>query len=251
LFDPYHLRAYELRATNFFCMTLTALPTALVVDDELQVRRAVRHALASDFSRVIESGLGKEALDLAAAQQPELIVLDLGLPDMSGADVCTELRHLSAAPIVVLAARHTDTEKVALLDAGADDYIAKPFAPEDLQARVRAVMQRSHRVAENSCVKFGDFAMDFGARTLCHGDEMIHLTPTEWSLLSVLVRHAGKVLTHHQLFADIWGGGHRGDAQQYLRVHIANLRRKIESNSLAPRFVLTEPGIGYRFDPAG
>jgi two-component system KDP operon response regulator KdpE len=234
-------------------MTLTALPTALVVDDEAQIRRVVRNALALDFSRVLESGLGKEAIDVAAAQRPELIVLDLGLPDMSGADVCAELRQWSDAPIVVLAARHTDTEKVALLDAGADDYVTKPFSTTEFQARVRAVMRRVNRVShqDSPSMSFGDFMMDLSTRTLMHGEETIHLTPIEWSLLRVLVTHPGKVMTHHQLFADVWGGGHHGDAQQYLRVHVANLRRKLERDSLSPRFILTEPGVGYRFEPLG
>jgi len=228
-----------------------ALPVALVIDDEAQIRRAVKNALAPDFARVLESGTGKDAIDLAAAQRPALVVLDLGLPDMSGADVCHALRHRIDAPIVVLAARHTDIERVALLDAGADDYVTKPFTPEEFQARVRALMRRSpYGEHDTSRIQFGTCVLDVEARTLTRDGVSVHLTPIEWALLRLLASNAGKVLTHQQLFTSVWRNRKKyGDAQQYLRVHVANLRRKIEDDSLHPCYILTESGVGYRFDP--
>jgi len=227
-----------------------ATRVALVVDDEPQIRRVVRNALAPDFDRVIEAATGQDAMDEAAAQRPAVIVLDLGLPDMQGIAVCRAIRSWSDAPIVVLSARHSDTEKVALLDAGADDYVTKPFSTEEFQARVRAVLRRATRgdSAGSSQVEFGTLVMDLAARTLTRGAERVHVTPTEWELLRTFVVHAGRTLTHRQLFGAVWSGRTAGDAQQYLRVYVANLRRKIEDDPLNPRHIVTEPGIGYRFE---
>lgn len=228
---------------------------ALVVDDEPQIRRVVRNAIAGDFSRVVEAATGAQAIDLAAAERPALIVLDLGLPDMAGVDVCREVRKWSSAPIIVLSARHTDTEKVTLLDAGVDDYVTKPFSTVEFQARVRALLRRTNRGPDASLqVTFGNMTLDLAAHTLTrsgeHMSEHIHLTPTEWDLLRVLATNPGKVLTHQQLFNAVWSGRNYGDAQQYLRVYVANIRRKIEDNPLTPRYLVTEPGVGYRFNPA-
>jgi two-component system, OmpR family, KDP operon response regulator KdpE len=226
------------------------LPVALVVDDEAQVRRAVREALANDFSRVLESGTGREAVDLAAAQRPGLVVLDIGLPDMAGVDACAKLRSCVTAPILVLSARYADLEKVSLFDAGADHYMMKPFSANDFREQARALMRRDTSEEENrDRIEFGDVVMDFSTNTLTLGERAVHLTRIEWALLRSLARQAGKVLTHYQLFTDVWGGQKYGDAQQYLRVHVANLRRKIENHDLRPRLIVTEPGIGYRFDP--
>jgi two-component system KDP operon response regulator KdpE len=223
--------------------------TALIVDDEPQIRRVVRHALADDFARVLEADTGERGIDLAAAEKPVLIVLDLGLPDVSGVQVCTEIRKWSDAAILVLSARHSDQEKVALLDAGADDYMTKPFSTNELKARVRALLRRSVARAPNGAttIQCGDLKMDLDARTLTRNAALVHLTPIEWELLRVLMTHAGKTMTHRQLFAAVWPGRAYGDAQQYLRVHVANVRRKVEPDPLSPRYIFTEPGVGYRF----
>jgi two-component system, OmpR family, KDP operon response regulator KdpE len=223
--------------------------TILVLDDEPQIRRVVRHALDGDGTRVLDAATGREGIDLAAAEQPDLIVLDLGLPDMSGADVCREIRGWSRIPIVVLSARHSDTEKAALLDLGADDYITKPFSTLEFQARIRAQLRRAHLaslpIGETS-IEADGLLIELPKRTVARDGVPIHLTPIEWELLRVLATNAGRTLTHSQLFARIWTRSH-GDAQQYLRVHVANLRRKLERDPVRPRIIITEPGVGYRF----
>lgn len=225
-----------------------ARPIALVIDDEEQIRRVVRHALDSDFPRVLEASSGTAGIDMAAAERPDLIVLDLGLPDMSGIVVCREIRKWSAAAVIVLSAQHADQEKIALLDAGADDYVTKPFNTLEFKARVRALLRRTaSRTDTGTTIKCGDLKMDLTARTLSLSDVSIHVTPTEWELLRVLMRNSGKTMTHRQLFLAVWPARSEGDAQQYLRVHVANVRRKIEPNPLDPRYILTEPGVGYRF----
>jgi two-component system KDP operon response regulator KdpE len=222
--------------------------TALIIDDEQQIRRVVRHALADDFARVLEADTGARGIDLAAAEKPAMIVLDLGLPDTTGVEVCTEIRKWSDAAILVLSARHSDQEKVALLDAGADDYVTKPFSTIELKARVRALLRRSaHRGANGATIQCGELKVDLDARTLTRSGTLLHLTPTEWELFRVLISHAGKTMTHRQLFSEVWAGRAYGDAQQYLRVHIANVRRKVEPDPLSPRYIFTEPGVGYRF----
>jgi two-component system KDP operon response regulator KdpE len=226
----------------------------LVIDDEPQIRRALRTALAGDEARVLEAASGREGLDRAAAERPDLIVLDLGLPDASGIDICRELRGWTAAPILVLSARHADDEKAALLDAGADDYVTKPFSTVELAARVRALLRRSARAPgreDGTVVRAGGLTMDLVARTLTVKDREVHLTPIEWELLKTLATQAGRTLTHRQLFTSVWQGRTAGDAQQYLRVHVAHLRRKIEDDPVRPRYILTEPGVGYRFRAAG
>jgi two-component system, OmpR family, KDP operon response regulator KdpE len=223
--------------------------TALIIDDEQQIRRVVRHALADDFARVLEADTGERGIDLAAAEKPSMIVLDLGLPDMTGTQVCREIRKWSDAAILVLSARHSDQEKVALLDAGADDYVTKPFSTIELKARVRALLRRSTARGSDGAttIKCGDLKMDLDARALTRESVLVHLTPIEWELMRVLMTHAGKTMTHGQLFSAVWPGRAYGDAQQYLRVHIANVRRKVEANPLSPRYIFTEPGVGYRF----
>jgi len=226
-----------------------ARQTALVIDDESQIRRAVSNALADDFAKVLEAATGAEGLHLASLEKPSLIVLDVGLPDMTGVAVCIEIRKTSDAMILVLSARHADQEKATLLDAGADDYVTKPFSTLELKARVRALLRRasSHRAATGTTIRHDGLSMDLEGRTLLRDGELVHLTPTEWELVRVLMTNAGKTMTHRQLFAAVWPGRQYGDAQQYLRVHVANVRRKIESNALDPRYILTEPGVGYRF----
>jgi two-component system KDP operon response regulator KdpE len=226
-----------------------ALPVVLVIDDEPQIRRVMRHALEEDFSRIIEAESGRKGIDLAAAERPALIVLDLGLPDISGIDVCIEIRKWSDAVILVLSARHSDNEKVSALDAGADDYVTKPFSTIELKARIRALLRRAapRGEAPGTIIQSGDLKMDIHARTLLRQGTLVHLTPTEWELLRVLMSNRGKTLTHRQIFAAVWPGRSAGDAQQHLRVHVANVRRKIEANPLEPRYIFTEPGVGYRF----
>jgi two-component system KDP operon response regulator KdpE len=226
----------------------------LVIDDEPQIRRVVRNALADDDTRVIEAATGSEGIDLTAAERPTLIVLDLGLPDTEGIEVCRQIRGWSTAPILVLSARHSDEEKVKLLDAGADDYLTKPFSTIELQARVRALRRRAQGSPvsrESSRLEFEGLVMDLAKRSLTRRGEAIHLTPTEWELLRALMTQPGRTLTHQQLFNEVWSGRSAGDAQQYLRVYVAQLRRKLEDDPVRPRYLITEPGVGYRFAGSG
>lgn len=223
--------------------------TALVIDDEPQIRRVVQHALSDDFNRIVEAASGTKGIDLAAAERPSLIILDLGLPDISGFEVIGEIRKWSDAVILVLSARHADQEKVSLLDAGADDYVTKPFSTTEFKARVRALLRRSAVRGPNGAttIQCGELKIDLDGRTLTRSGGLIHLTPIEWELVRALMTHAGKTMTHRQLFAAAWPGRAYGDAQQYLRVHVANVRRKVEPDPLSPRYIFTEPGVGYRF----
>lgn len=228
---------------------MTAGLVCLVVDDEPQIRRAVRNIVSDEFDRVVEAETAGEAVDLAAAARPGLVILDLALPDRPGVTVCRELRSWSSAPIIVLSARHSESEKVLLLDSGADDYITKPFSPAELRARVRAQLRRG-RLAERSIfeapIDVGGVRIDLARRSVHRDGVAVHLTPTEWALLRTLVRDAGKVLTHPQLFRAVWARS-SGDPQQYLRVYVAHLRRKIERDPVRPQLIITEPGVGYRF----
>ena len=222
----------------------------LVVDDEPQIRRAVKNALRDTTDRVLEAVTGSQALDMAAAERPELVVLDLGLPDMAGLEVCVELRRWATMPIVVLSARHAEDEKVTLLNAGADDYITKPFSLLEFAARVQAQLRRARTPphAVSPVLETSDnLVIDFRQRTVARHGTTIRLTPLEWEILRVLTKEAGRTLTHQQLFDAVWAREF-GNPQQYLRVHITNLRRKIELDPSRPRLILTEPGVGYRFE---
>jgi two-component system, OmpR family, KDP operon response regulator KdpE len=224
--------------------------SVLVIDDEPQIRRVVRNALEQDGLRVLEAPGGREGVDLAAAHRPDLVVLDLGLTDMPGLDVCREIRTWSLAPILVLSARHSDFEKAALLDAGADDYVTKPFSPVEFRARVRAQLRRARLAGAPStdkCIQAGELEIDLDRRLVTRDGGIVHLTPTEWALLRVLAVNRGRTLTHAYLFTQVWGHAH-GDAQQHLRVHVASLRRKLEGDAVRPKHLITEPGVGYRFD---
>jgi|SRR5687768_6784235 len=224
--------------------------TVLIIDDEVQIRRAIRRALAEDGAMVLEASSGREGVDLAAAQRPDVIVLDLALPDINGAEVCREIRAWFGAPIIVLSANHSDQEKAALLDAGADDYVTKPFSTIELQARIRAQLRRARTrpsSAGEGLVVADGVTIDLIKRSVMRGDQPVHLTPIEWKLLRVLLKHRGRTMTHRQLFGETWTGSH-GDAQQYLRVHVASLRRKLERDPLHHRLIITEPGVGYRFE---
>jgi two-component system KDP operon response regulator KdpE len=222
--------------------------TVLVIDDEPQIRRVVRNALAGVDDRVIEAATAEAGIDLAAAEQPQLIVLDLGLPDRSGLDVCRDLRAFTAVPIVVLSARHSDADKVALLDAGADDYVTKPFSTAEFGARLRAHLRRAAKdSAQVKQVTVGVLVIDLVRRTVTRAGEAVHLTPTEWDLLRTFATHPDQTLTHQQLGAVVWKGVH-GDVPQYLRVYVGQLRRKLEEDPIKPRYIKTEPSVGYRFE---
>ena len=223
----------------------------LVIEDEPSIRRVVQDALRDVATSVLEAKSGEEGLRIAAAERPDLVVLDLGLPDMEGIEVCRRLRAWTSAPILVLSARHSEDEKTALLDAGADDYVTKPFGSAELRARVNAQLRRARMTpvpGGDEPLALGDLTIDMARRTVTRAGSTVHLTPTEWGLLIALVKRAGKTVTHQQLFRAVWGSAH-GDAQQYLRVYVAHLRRKIEADPYVPRHVVTEPGVGYRFEP--
>lgn len=227
------------------------MPSArvLVIEDDTAIRSVVRAAVEADGGRVFEAATAAAGLQLAAAERPDLIVLDLGLPDADGRDVCKRLRAQGPVPILVLSARQQDTEKATLLDSGADDYLTKPFSTLELRARLRAQVRRARmlRVTEQGApLRAAGLTVDFELRSVRRNDQEIHLTPTEWTLLQALARDVGRTVTHDQLFARVWGREY-GDAQKYLRVYIAQLRRKIEGDPLRPVLIVTEPGVGYRF----
>jgi two-component system KDP operon response regulator KdpE len=231
-------------------MASPSLVTVLVIDDEPQIRRVVKNALREEELRILEASTAEQGVDLAAAEQPALIVLDLGLPDKGGVDVCRDLRAFTSVPIIVLSARHSESDKVVLLDAGADDYMTKPFSAAELRARVRAQLRRAAQAVlqeTRTSITAGDLVIDLARRSVQRGGVAIHLTPTEWELLRAFASHTDRTLTHRQLFTAVWGSA-SGDAPQYLRVYVGQLRRKIESDPVRPRFLKTEPGVGYRFE---
>jgi two-component system KDP operon response regulator KdpE len=226
--------------------------TLLIIEDDAPIRRALRNALSDLAERLLEAPTGREGVDLTATERPDLVVLDLGLPDCPGVDVCREIRTWSRVPIMVLSARHSDTEKVRLLNAGADDYVTKPFSTTEFAARVRALLRRARLPAQDvaTVVEAYGLTIDLLHRRVTRGATLIRLTPTEWDILRTLVANAGRTLTHQQLFDAVWGEA-AGNPQQYLRVHITNLRRKVESNPALPELVVTEPGVGYRAEVPG
>ena len=220
----------------------------LVVDDDRQLLRALRITLTARRYEVTVATDGASGLAAASRTPPDLVILDLGLPDMDGVTVVEGLRGWSAAPIIVLSARHTEEAKVHALDAGADDYVTKPFGMDELLARVRAALRRAVPTAEEPVVRTDAFTVDLAAKRVTTPAGDVRLTPTEWHLLEVLVRHAGKLVGQKQLLQEVWGPRY-GTETNYLRVHLANLRRKLEPDPAKPRYLITEPGIGYRFTP--
>ena len=224
----------------------TLKPDILVIDDEVQIRRLLRLTLEAAGYRVREAESGALGLNEAAVQHPDAIVLDLSLPDFGGLEVLRRLREWSQIPVLILSVRGGEADKIAALDAGADDYLTKPFGGGELLARVRVLLRRAQPAGEVSIVSFGDIEVDFAKRTVTRAGADLHLTVKEYALLRLLLQHRGKVVTHRQLLRDVWGPGHEDDTH-YLRVHMANLRKKIEATADAPRFVKTESGIGYRF----
>ena len=224
--------------------------TVLVVDDEPKILALVAAALRTPARRVLEARTGADAIALAERERPQLILLDLGLPDMDGLDACRALRRWSAVPIIVLSARGAETDKTALLDAGADDYVTKPFGTAELRARVDAQLRRSRMAplpGDEGPVAIDHVVVDTATRRVTRDGESVHLTPIEWNLLRVLLANAGRPVTHARLFKDVWGNV-AGDAQQYLRVYIGHLRRKLERDPYQPRIIITEPGVGYRLE---
>jgi two-component system, OmpR family, KDP operon response regulator KdpE len=223
--------------------------TVLVVDDEPQILRALQINLRVRDYQVYTAATGAEALQQASRHPPDLVILDLGLPDLDGVEVIEGLRGWTAAPIIVLSGRADAVDKVAALDAGADDYVTKPFGMEELLARMRAVGRRAIGDGDEPQVRIGDLVVDLAAkRVIARDGADIRLTPTEWRLLEVLLRHPGKLLGRQYLLKEVWGPGY-ADAAGNLRLYMAQLRRKLEPDPSRPRWLLTEPGMGYRFQP--
>lgn len=222
------------------------IATLLVIEDDAEIRRAIGTAVAGQGLSTVEASTGAEGIAAARGGRVDLIILDLGLPDIDGRVVCSSIRSFSTVPIVVLTARDSEAETVALLEGGADDYVTKPFGTLELVARVMAQLRRSRTARQTSRLALADgLAIDLSLRTAVRHGKSIRLTPIEWDLLTLLASDKGRIFTHQQLFNGVWNRSF-GDARQYLRVHMTNLRRKLETDPSNPRLLLTEPGIGYR-----
>lgn len=221
--------------------------TVVLIEDEKQIRRFVRTALEAEGIAVFDAETGKQGLIETATRKPDLVIVDLGLPDTDGLDVIRELRGWSELPVIVLSARTREDEKVAALDAGADDYLTKPFGVSELLARIRAHLRRRNLGGANDTpnVHFGEVTVDLALRVVTRGGAPVHLTPLEYRLLATLVRHAGRVLTHRQLLRDVWGPSHV-ESHHYLRIYMAHLRQKLEADPAQPEHIVTETGVGYR-----
>jgi two-component system KDP operon response regulator KdpE len=229
---------------------MTDAPRVLVVDDEPQIVRGLRVVLRNAGFHVDSAGTKEEALDALSHRPPDAVLLDLVLPDGSGVDVCREVRTWSHVPIVVVSAVGDEREKVRALDAGADDYVTKPFGSQELAARLRAVLRRAADSGTEPAIEVGDLVIDLPDRRVRRDGEDIHLTPLEFDLLRVLAQNRGRLVTHRQLLHEVWGPAY-GDETHYLRVHVAHIRAKLERDPSRPRYVITEPGVGYRLaEPA-
>lgn len=217
----------------------------LIVDDEHAIRRFLRVSLAAHGYAVYEAATGEDALQTMVNARPDIVILDLGLPGIDGIEVTRRLREWSATPVIILSVRNDEAEKIRALDAGADDYLTKPFGVGELLARLRAALR--HRVPEapSATLATGALSVDLTRRLVTVGDETVQLTPTEYDLLRVLITHAGKVLTHRQLLREVWGAAYESETH-LLRVNISNLRRKIEPEPARPQYIVNEPGVGYR-----
>jgi two-component system, OmpR family, KDP operon response regulator KdpE len=222
-------------------------PLVLVIDDEIQIRRFLRVSLEANGYRIHEAATGQEGLAQTALLRPDVIFLDLGLPDMDGLEVLRRLREWSHTPVIVLSVRDDDQDKIALLDAGADDYLTKPFSMGELLARLRTAQRHIQPAADSPIFSTGNLAVDLATRNVTLNGEPVKLSVTEYALLRLFVQHAGKVLTHRQLLREVWGPAYETEIQ-YLRVYMTMLRRKIEADPANPRLLVTEPGVGYRLN---
>ncbi len=217
----------------------------LVIDDERPIRRFLRASLTSHGYEVVEASTGEEALQMAANERPDVIILDLGLPDIDGAEVTRQLREWTQTPIIILSVRERDQDKIGALDAGADDYLIKPFSVGELNARIRVALRHSYKTETQPVFQVDGLRVDLVRRVVTLDGQEISLTPNEYELLKLLVRHAGRVVTHRQLLHEVWGADYEMEAH-LLRVNISNLRRKIEVDPAQPHYILTESGVGYR-----
>jgi len=224
------------------------MPLLLVVEDDMQMRKFLRASLSSHGYRLVEAATGNEGLSQAAAYNPDLILLDLGLPDIDGLEVTKRLREWASAPIIVISARGQEDDKINALDSGADDYLTKPFGTGELLARIRVALRHAARAGQERTepvLRVGELVIDLDKRTVHVAGNAVHLTPIEYKLLATLLKNAGKVLTHRQLLKEVWGPGHANNTQ-YLRVYMVQLRHKLEADATRPRYLVTEPGVGYR-----
>ncbi len=222
-------------------------PTIIVIDDEKQTRHFLRLSLEAEDYHVFDVETGNEGLKAAAVRKPDIVIVDLGLPDMDGVDVVKQLRAWSSVPVIILSARSDETGKIAALDAGADDYLTKPFGAGELLARIRVALRRAitTRDTENGIFSVADLTIDLVHRKISVAGEEVHLTPIEYRLLSVLAKYIGKVLTHRFLLKEVWGPN-QVDNAHYLRIYMSQLRHKLEKEPIRPRYILTEAGVGYR-----
>ena len=223
--------------------------TTLLIDDEVQIRRLLRLTLEGHGYRVLEAATGQAGLLEAAQRRPDLVLLDLGLPDLDGVDVLKRLREWSRVPVIVLSVRDRDQNKIAALDAGADDYVTKPFSTDELLARLRVALRHAQPAEDAAVFRSGDVEVDLIRRAVLRKGREVKLTATEYALLAHLVRHAGRVLTHRQLLTQVWGPNAAGQSH-YLRVYMARLRERLEADPARPRLINTEPGVGYRLKSA-
>ena len=225
--------------------------TIVVIEDERQIRRFLRTSLEAEGMVVHEAEAGRQGMVEAATRKPDLLIVDLGLPDIDGVEVIREVRSWTDMPIIVLSARNEEAEKVVALDVGADDYLTKPFGVSELLARIRAQLRRHHRGGNSETLdeafSFGDINIDLARRKVARAGEPVHLTPIEYRLLVTLVRHAGRVLTHRQLLKEVWGPSHV-ESNHYLRIYMGHLRQKLEVDPAQPQHILTETGVGYRLE---
>jgi two-component system, OmpR family, KDP operon response regulator KdpE len=227
---------------------MSANPQILVIDDEQQILRALRTILGQQDYRVAGTGTGEQGLAMATALQPDIVILDLGLPDISGVEVCRRLREWTDLPVIILSAHDNEAEKVAALDAGADDYLTKPFGVDELLARVRVALRHRSKVlgSKNSTISAGNLVIDLANHLVTRSGEKVRLTATEYKLLAYLVSNAGRILTHQAILNHVWGYAEAGQ-MEYLRIYIRQLRQKLEESPRNPQLIITEIGIGYRF----
>ncbi|MCU0499606.1 MAG: response regulator [Anaerolineae bacterium] len=226
------------------------MPEVLIVDDEIQIRRFLRIGLETNGYKVYESPNGHDAILKVAQRKPDLVILDMELPDLDGLEVLRRLREWTRLPVIILSVRASDVDKVAALDAGADDYLTKPFSMDELLARLRVAQRHAQPLAETQIFKSGPLQVDLSRRIVTVNDQTVKLTPTEYALLRLLIQHHGKVLTHKQILREVWGPEYVNETH-YLRVYFAQLRQKIEDDPALPRLIVTEAGVGYRLIDEG